>query len=85
MRIRVAIIGRNAFWSNAVVVEWEHQYPERKLVAEASAFYLIEQEWLDDLTLIAKECFSKIAVAPADPSRRSWLCRFIPTGSGIKA
>ena len=78
---RIRIIGRDAFWGNAVVVEWEHQYPERKLVAEASACYLIELDWLDDLKRIAQECFSKIVVAPADPSRRSWLRRFVPTGS----
>ncbi len=84
-KIRIAIIGRDAFWRNAVVVEWEHQFPERKLVAEARAFYLIELDWLDDLKRIAHECFSKIVVAPADPSRRSWLHRFMPSGSDNKA
>lgn len=62
-----------------MVVEWEHQYPDRKLVAEGSACYLIEPDWLDELELVAQECFSKIVVAPADPSRRSWLGRFVPS------
>ncbi len=84
-QIRIGIIGRDAFWRNAVVVEWEHQYPERKLVAEASAYYLIELDWLDDLERIAQECFSKIVVGPTDPSRRLWLRRFMPTGSDNEA
>jgi hypothetical protein len=84
-QIRIVIIGRDAFWCNAVVVEWGHQYPERKLVAEASDCYLIELDWLDDLKVIAQECFSKIVVAPPDPSRRSWLIRFLPSGSDHKA
>ena len=84
-QIRIEIIGRDAFWRNAVVVEWEHQYPERKLALEASAFYIIEFEWLDDLKRIAQECFSEIVVGPADSSRRSWLRRFMPSGSDNKA
>jgi hypothetical protein len=84
-QVRIGIIGRDAFWRNAVVVEWEHQYPERKLVEEATAGYLIELDWLDDLKRIAQECFSKIVVGPADPSRRLWLRRFMPTGSDNKA
>ena len=84
-QIRIGIIGRDAFWRNAVIVEWEHQYPDRKLVAETSACYFIELDWLDDLERIAKECFSKIVVAPADPSRRSWLRHFMPSGSDNQA
>ena len=84
-QIRIGIIGRDDFWRNAVVVEWEHQYPERKLVAEASACYLIQLDWLDDLKRIAQECFSNIVVAPADPSRRLWLRYFVPSGSDNQA
>jgi hypothetical protein len=78
-RIRIGIIGRDAFWCNAVVVEWEHQYPERKLVTETNSCYLIEPDWLEDLEVVAQECFSTILVAPADPSRRSWLRRLMPS------
>ena len=84
-KTRIRIIGRDAFWCNAVVVEWDHQYPERKLVADASSCYLIEFDWLDDLKLVAQECFSSIVVTPSDPSRRSWLRRFMPFGSDNKS
>jgi hypothetical protein len=80
-QIRIEIIGRDAFWRNAVLVEWQHQHPERPLVAESSTCYLIEPEWLVDLERVAGEAFSKIVIAPEDPSRRSWLRRFIPSHS----
>ncbi|MCM3902645.1 MAG: hypothetical protein ND866_13140 [Pyrinomonadaceae bacterium] len=80
-QIRIEIIGRDAFWRKAVLVEWNHQYPERELVAQSSVCYLIETEWLVDLKRVAEGCFSKIIVAPEDPSRRLWLSRFIPTQS----
>lgn len=79
--IRIEIIGRDDFWRNAVLVEWDHQYPERTLVAESSDCYLIETEWLVDLKRVADGCFSKIVVAPEDPGRRLWLRRFIPSQS----
>ena len=80
-QIRIEIIGRDAFWRDAVLVEWDHQYPERELVAQSSICYLIETEWLNDLKRVADGCFSKIVVAPEDLSRRLWLRRFIPTQS----
>jgi hypothetical protein len=78
--IRVEIIGRDAFWRDAVIVEWEHQHPERKLIAANGGSYLIDKEWFDDLNRIARDCFSTVVLAPADPSRRSWFRRFIPSG-----
>jgi hypothetical protein len=78
--IRVEIIGREAFWRDAVIVEWEHQHPERKLVAGPSDSYLIDKDWFDDLERIARECFSTVVLAPSDPSRRSWFRRFFPSG-----
>ena len=78
-QVRIEIIGRDAFWRNAVLVEWDHQYPQRQLVAESSACYLIEAEWLVDLKRVAEGSFSKIVVAPEDPSRRLWLRQFIPS------
>jgi hypothetical protein len=75
--MRVEISGRDAFWRNAVMVEWEHRYPERKLMREESGSYLIERDWFDDLARIAGECFSKVVVAPPDPSRRLWFRRLI--------
>jgi len=82
-QIRIEIIGRDAFWRDAVLVEWGHQYPERELVAQSSVCYLIETEWLVDLERVADGCFSQIVVSPDDFSRRLWLKRFIPSqGNG---
>ncbi|HYE66629.1 MAG TPA: hypothetical protein VD966_13660 [Pyrinomonadaceae bacterium] len=78
--IRVEIIGSDAFWRNAVMVEWEYQFPQRKLIAESSGYHLIEADWLDDLERVAGKLFSKVLVAPADPSRRQWFRRLLPNG-----
>jgi hypothetical protein len=77
-QIRIEIVGSDAFWRNAVFVEWRHQYPERELVVESNACYLIDTDWLVDLKRVAAGCFSEIVVAPKDPGRRSWLRQFIP-------
>jgi len=78
-QIRVEIIGRDAFWRGAVIVEWEYQHPERKLIEEVNGSYLVEADWLEDLKRIAGECFSSIVVAPSDPSRRSLFRHFLPS------
>jgi hypothetical protein len=79
--MRVEINGRDAFWRDAVIVEWEHQYPQRALVKESSGSFVIEKDWLDDLKRIAGDCFSTVVVAPIDPSRRSWFQQFFPRES----
>ncbi|HEY3026713.1 MAG TPA: hypothetical protein VGJ55_11235 [Pyrinomonadaceae bacterium] len=84
-QIRIEIVGRDAFWRGAVIVEWEHQHPEQKLIEETSGAYLIEVDWLEDLKCIAGDCFSRIVVAPADPSRRLWFRRFLPSGRNREA
>jgi hypothetical protein len=76
-RIRVEIIGRNEFWRDAVFVEWEYQFPERKLEPEAEGFYLIAEEWLDDLRRVAAQCFSQVLLAPQDPGRRKLFRRLL--------
>jgi len=68
--LRVEITGRNQFWLNAVFVEWEHQFPERRITKERDGYYLIEQEWLEDLQRVAAQVFSKVVIAPTDPGRR---------------
>ena len=78
-QIKIEIIGRDTFWRNAVLVEWDHQFPSRALVAETSACFLIESEWLKDLERVADGCFSRIVVALEDPGRRLWLRQFIPS------
>ena len=77
-QIKIEIIGRDPFWHNAVLVEWNHEFPNRELVAQTSVCYLIESEWLNDLERIADGCFSRIVVTPEDPGRRLWLRQFIP-------
>ena len=79
--MRIEIKSRDDFWRDAVIVEWESQYPQRKLVKEGSGSFLIENVWLDDLKRIAGDCFSTIVVAPIDPSRRSWFRQFLPRES----
>ena len=79
-RIRVEINARNDFWRKAVPVEWEYQFPERKLEEDESGYVLIEEEWLADFVSVAEQCLSKVKVAPADPSRRAWFRRLIPRG-----
>jgi hypothetical protein len=76
-RIRVEIIGRNEFWRDAVFVEWEYQFPDRKLEPEEGRFYLIAQEWLDDLQRVAAQCFSQVLLAPQDPGRRQLFRRLL--------
>ena len=76
--IRVEIVGRNEFWRNAVLVEWDYQFPLRKLVAEGESFYLIEEDWLEDLERVAGQCFSKLLLAPRDPGRRDLLRKIFP-------
>ena len=76
--MRIEINGRDEFWFNAVIVEWEHQYPQRTLIKEETGFFIIENDWLDDLKRIAGDCFSTIVVAPMDPSRRYWFRQFLP-------
>ena len=79
-RIRIELNARDEFWRKAVFVEWEDQYPERRLNFEANGDYLmIEGPWLDDLRRIAADCFSEVVVAPANPGRRIWLSRFMPS------
>jgi uncharacterized protein YlzI (FlbEa/FlbD family) len=68
--VRVEIIGRNEFWLNAVFVEWEHQFPERKIARQGDGYYLVENDWLEDLQRVAAQVFSRVVVAPADPGRR---------------
>jgi hypothetical protein len=68
--IRVEIVGRNEFWRNAVFVEWDYQFPQRKLEPEGKNYYLIAEQWLDDLRRVAAQCFSQVLLAPQDPGRR---------------
>lgn len=76
-RIRVEIKSRNNFWRNAVMVEWDYQFPQRALKPEADGFYLIEESWLEDLQRVAGQCFSEVLLAPRDPGRRQLFRRLL--------
>lgn len=74
-QIRVEIIGRNPYWLNAIFVEWEYQFPERKLARQAERYYWIESDWLGDLQRVAQQCFGRVLLAPDDPGRRQLFRR----------
>ena len=76
-RIRVEIKSRNEFWRNAVMVEWDYQFSQRKLEAETQNFYLIEENWLEDLQRVAAQCFSEALLAPRNPGRRQLFRRLL--------
>jgi hypothetical protein len=79
---RVEIRGRNQYWLNAIFVEWEYQYPTRKLVPQSGSYYLIEADWLPDLQRVARHCFGSAVLAPDDPGRRQLFRRLF---AGTKA
>jgi hypothetical protein len=39
---------------------------------------MIEADWLDDLKRVAGRLFSKVLMAPANPSRRQYFRRLFP-------
>jgi hypothetical protein len=80
-RIRVELVSRDAFWRDAVMVEWKHQFPGRAVVAEPDRVYVIDEEWLDDFSRVAGACFSSVHPAPADPGRRKLFRRLFAPGA----
>jgi hypothetical protein len=84
MQIRVEIAAKDEFWSNAVLIEWAHQYPERQLTALTSGMFLIEKTWLEELKAVAAQCNSQIIVGPSDPSRRLWFRQLLPSLRGTQ-
>jgi hypothetical protein len=77
-QIRIEIVSRNDFWRNAFNVEWDYQFPERKLVEVSSGCYLASAEWLGDLERVGQQCFSNVLMAPSDPGRREIFRLFLP-------
>jgi len=77
-RIRVEIVSRDEFWHHAVMVEWEYQFPERKLEAEGRGYYLIDPDWLEDLQRVAGQCFSQVLLPPEDLGRRQLFRSLFP-------
>jgi hypothetical protein len=76
-RVRIEINGRDEFWSRAFHVEWEHQFPARKLARAGRDFFLAEPDWFDDLERVAAQTFCRIQRAPENPRRREWLSSIV--------
>jgi hypothetical protein len=76
-QIRIEIRARDEFWRRAFRVEWEHNFPDRKLVDSSGDFYLVEPDWLGDLERVAAQTFCSIQRAPENPRRREWLSSII--------
>jgi hypothetical protein len=80
-QIKVEIVGKDQFWSDAILVEWAHRYPSRQLVALSDGTIRLDTSWLDSLMEVADECNCKIVASPQDPSRRSLFRQLIPSKS----
>ncbi|MCI0487138.1 MAG: hypothetical protein L0229_11120 [Blastocatellia bacterium] len=71
--VRVEIKGKDKVWEQAFRVEWEDEFPERKLVTDGAGYFLIEPEWMDDCERVAAQTFCRVVRAPDDPGRRQWI------------
>lgn len=77
-RIRIEIKGKDAFWERAFHVEWEHQFPDRKLASDGSDRFFAEVEWFGDLERVGAQTFCTILRAPENPRRREWMGSLLP-------
>ncbi|MEW6126308.1 MAG: hypothetical protein AB1757_04525 [Acidobacteriota bacterium] len=77
-QIKIAIQGRDDFWARAFHVEWEDQFPERKLLKASDGHFIAQEDWLADLEQVAGQTFCKIIRAPENPRRRAWINSLIP-------
>jgi hypothetical protein len=73
MQVKVEIKARDSFWRHAFDVEWEAQFPDRKLISLGEDYYLVESDWLCDLKQVAGQVFCKVVRAPDNPQRRRWF------------
>ena len=71
--VRVEIKGKDSFWERAFRIEWEDQFPERKLDTDGAGYFLIEPEWIADLEQVAAKTLCRIVQAPDNPDRRRWI------------
>ena len=71
--ITIEIKSKDEFWGRAFHIEWQDQFPDRKLIAKGANRFLAESEWMDDLERVAAQTFSSIIRAPDDPGRRFWM------------
>ena len=76
-RIKVEITGKDDFWERAFQVEWEYQFPDRKLNSDGAGRFVANLEWLDDLEKVGGQTFCTILRAPENPRRREWMSSLI--------
>ena len=76
--IKIEITGKDAFWGRAFHVEWEYQYPARKLDSDGAGRFVAQSEWLGDLERVGGQTFCTIVRAPENPRRREWMSSLIP-------
>ena len=72
-RIRIEIKGKDDFWGRAFHVEWEYQFPDRRLASDGAGRFLAQSEWLDDIERVGDQTFCTILRAPVSPRRREWM------------
>ena len=76
--VRIEIRGKDEFWARAFHVEWEDQFPRRKLAPQESGHFLADSDWIEDLERVGRQCFCRIFRAPDNPERRRWFGLLVP-------
>jgi hypothetical protein len=77
-RIRIEIKGKDDFWGRAFHVEWEYQFPDRRLTSDGADRFVANGEWLEDLERVGGQTFCTIRRAPVSPRRREWMSSLFP-------
>lgn len=77
-RVRLELRGKDEFWTRAFRVEWEDQFPDRKLESDSAGDLIAAREWLEDLERVAAQTFCRVVHAPANPDRRRWMNSLVP-------
>jgi hypothetical protein len=76
--VRIEIRGKDDFWARAFHVEWEDQFPHRKLVPQESGNFVADIDWIGDLERVGEQCFCRIIRAPDNPERRRLFGLLVP-------
>jgi len=80
--VRIEIRGKDEFWARAFHVEWEDQFPDKKLTSDGKDF-TAEREWLDDLERVGSQTFCTVVLAPENLLRRRWIISLIGRNSAL--
>lgn len=72
-QVTVEITGRDEFWRRAFHVEWEHQFPDRKLTLAGQNRFRAQAVWIDDLDRVGRETFCRVERMPVSRERRQWI------------